>query len=80
MSQNQKLNTRHIPILSDLIAPGNPDLKLSEKQKKAFKSQSANLNMRIDDIEVAIGQDASDPIGRAYAIRAEEEFESMEKS
>jgi len=67
MSKNQ-----YIPILTDLVVAGNPKLKVSEEEKQALTSQSANLNMRIDQIETAIGQDNSGPIGRAFAIRAEE--------
>lgn len=75
MSHNQ-----NIPILTDLISAGNPKLKVSEKDKQSLSLQSANLNMRIDDIETAIGQDTSGPIGRAFAIRAEKELENISPS
>jgi len=74
MSKNQ-----NIPILTDLIAAGNPKLKASERDKQALSPQLANLNMRIDEIETAIGQEKSNPIGRAFAIRAEKKSESMDK-
>jgi len=80
MSQNQNLQNQHIPILSDLITAGNPELKLSEEKKRSLAPQSANLTMRIDEIESAIGQDTSGPVGRAFAIRAEEEFENIGKN
>jgi len=73
MSKNQ-----YIPILTDLVVAGNPKLKVSEEEKQALTSQSANLNMRIDEIETAIGQDNSGPIGRAYAIRAEKKSEDAD--
>lgn len=80
MSQKQSAQNQHIPVLSDLVTLGNPKLKLSEEKKKSFAPQSANLTMRIDEIETAIGQDNSGPVGRAFAIRAEEEFENIGKT
>lgn len=64
---------QNIPILTDLVVAGNPKLKVSESNKQKLMSQSANLNLRIDQIETAIGQDTSGPISRAFAIRAENE-------
>ncbi len=69
----------NIPILTDLVTAGNPKLKLSEEQKKALKPQSANLNLRIDEIETAIGQDTDGPVGRAFAIRAENKMNRPRK-
>lgn len=74
MSKNIQSQNLNIPLLTELVTAGNPKLKLSEEDKKSLSPQSANLNMRIDEIEVAIGQDTNGPIGRAYAIRAEESF------
>lgn len=68
---------QNIPILTDLVTAGNPKLKISEEDKHSLSSQSANLNMRIDEIETAIGQDNTGPIGRAFAIRAEKKSEGM---
>lgn len=75
-SMSQNLN---IPILTNLVTAGNPKLKISEEEKSSLAPQSANLNMRIDEIETAIGQDNTGPIGRAYAIRAEKQFENIDK-
>ena len=63
-------NALNIPIASDLVATGNPSLKKSE-QKFSAPSHIDELNTRIDELENAIGQDNSGPIGRAFAIRAE---------
>ncbi len=66
----------NIPMVTKLVAAGDPRLKaLAATAKK--KSQHSNalhideLNQRINELENAIGQDKSDPIGRAFAIRAE---------
>lgn len=72
MSQNQ-----NVPILTDLVKAGNPKLKMPEQDKESISLRTANLNMRIDEIETAIGQDTAGPVGRAFAIRAEEKFEDV---
>jgi hypothetical protein len=63
----------HIPLATDLVSPGDPVLKAKAKHKNLETSQLDELNLRIDDIETAIGQNESDPVGRSYAIRAEEQ-------
>ncbi len=63
---------QNIPILTDLVVAGNPKLKLSDKDKRSYLHQSENLHLRINQIETAIGQDEPTPVGRAFAIRAEE--------
>ncbi len=63
----QNLN---IPTITDLVIAGNPKLKV-DQFSKSTPSQFDELNLRIDELESAIGQDASGPVGRAYAIRAE---------
>ena len=62
----------NIPLLTRLVAPGNPHLKAAAQQNSQLPSHIEELNMRIDEIETAIGQTNNGPIGRAYAIRAEE--------
>jgi len=59
----------NIPLITDLVAAGNPALKVS--QSKSSSTQTDDLNVLIDDLENAIGQDSKSPIGRAFAIRAE---------
>ena len=59
----------NIPLITDLVAPGDPTLKVSAA--KSPSSHIDDLNGLIDDLESAIGQDSSSPIGRAFAIRAE---------
>ena len=61
----------NIPIASDLVTLGNPQLKVLAQECNSTPSHIDELNSRIDDLESAIGQDASGPIGRAFAIRVE---------
>jgi hypothetical protein len=65
-------NNPNIPTITDLVFAGDPRLRAEARRGKTSPSKVENLNMRIDQIETAIGQDASGPLGRAFAIRAEE--------
>lgn len=64
-------NSHTIPTITNLVAAGNPSKKAEPKKQNARSSQLDDLNQRIDEIENAIGQDNTGPVGRAYAIRAE---------
>lgn len=61
----------NIPTVTDLASAGDPSLK-SDSDTSAFTTSSDELNLRIEELENAIGQDNTGPIGRAYAIRSEE--------
>ena len=61
----------NIPMVTKLVAAGDPKLKAQAKSKNSSFSHIDELNQRIDELETAIGQDNSGPIGRAFAIRAE---------
>ena len=61
----------NIPVASDLVTSGNPRLKELAQNNDSVPSHIEELNSRIDELENAIGQDNSGPIGRAFAIRAE---------
>ena len=61
----------NIPVASDLIVLGDPQLKALAQKNYSVPSHIEELNNRIDELENAIGQDNSGPIGRAFAIRAE---------
>ena len=63
----------NIPMATKLVAAGDPKLKAKalEQRKNSRVSHIDELNQRIDELETAIGQDNSGPIGRAFAIRAE---------
>ncbi len=62
----------NVPIITKLVVAGDPELKRKAKKIYSIPSHIEELNMRIDEIESAIGQDTKGPIGRAFAIRAEE--------
>ncbi len=62
-------NHNNVPTITNLVAAGNPSKKA--KVKRAGSSHLDELNQRIDEIENAIGQDKTGPVGRAFAIRAE---------
>jgi len=66
-----EVNNNTIPTLTNLVASGNPSKKARKQSKNSSSSHLDDLNQRIDEIENAIGQDNSGPVGRAFAIRAE---------
>ncbi len=65
----------YIPLVTDVVVPGNPEMKRLAKEKQASQIATAdaavNFQRRIDDVESAIGQDESKAPSRAHAIRAE---------
>ncbi len=61
-----------IPVVSDLVIPGDPRLKKEAYEKMSSESTYAdNFNQRINELESAIGQDETTSLARAYAIREE---------
>jgi len=64
-------NHLNIPVITDLVFPGDPALKAEAQERYSAPPHLEELNMRIDEIESAIGQDTTGPVGRAFAIRAE---------
>ena len=64
-------NQNNIPTISNLVVAGDPNKKAQAKSRQSGSSHLDELNQRIDEIENAIGQDNSGPVGRAFAIRAE---------
>ncbi|MEH6457210.1 MAG: hypothetical protein V7749_12845 [Cocleimonas sp.] len=67
----KKPNNNNVPTVTNLVAAGNPIKKAQANKKNSGSSHLDELNQRIDEIEEAIGQDNSGPVGRAFAIRAE---------
>ena len=70
----------NIPIITDLVYSGDPRLKARAKDNKAINPHLKELNKRIDQIETAIGQDATGPVGRAFAIRAEKKEAKIKRT
>ncbi len=61
-----------IPVVSDLVIPGDPRLKKEACEKTSAESMYADhFNQRINELESAIGQDEITSLARAYAIREE---------
>ena len=57
-----------IPIADNLVHAGNPEMK----KQNAIRNQAFDkVSAHIDDIEDSIGQNTTNPISRAYAIRSE---------
>lgn len=73
MSNPPSKTSEYIPVVSDLVVPGNPALR--RQSHAAGNSKTRNyvddLNSRIDELESAIGQDTMGSQSRAHAIRAE---------
>lgn len=63
-----------IPVVTDVVIPGDPAMK--EKAQLAAQKDSAvvNLQRRIDEVETAIGQKEEVSHSRAHAIRAEDAY------
>ncbi|MGB1309592.1 MAG: hypothetical protein ACPG47_00195 [Leucothrix sp.] len=73
MSNPPSKTSAHIPVVSDLVVPGNPALRRqgdASGNKRSSRYADA-LNSRIDELESAIGQDTMGTRSRAFAIRAE---------
>ena len=58
-------------MVTDLVAAGDPILKANAQKGQHAQTHIDELNLRIDELENAIGQSDKRPIGRAFAIRAE---------
>ncbi|PID46762.1 MAG: hypothetical protein CSB47_02250 [Proteobacteria bacterium] len=70
MSFPPSKSSGYIPVVSDLVRPGNPQLKKQSGSSDNHSYINA-LNDRIEELESAIGQDAIGSQSRAYAIRQE---------
>ena len=71
MSNPPSKTSAHIPVVSDLVTPGNPALRQQNTALNKANRHADALNTRIDELESAIGQDTMGSQSRAFAIRAE---------
>ena len=73
MSNPPLKTSANIPVVSDLVSPGNPALRQQNHITGNIKNAryADALNLRIDELESAIGQDTMGSQSRAFAIRAE---------
>ena len=70
MIKNKIKNKNRVPLVTDVVVPGDPKLKLIQKDNEPMSAEQ-NLKRRIDDVERAIGQNEIKRLGRAHAIRSE---------
>lgn len=72
---NSSTKNRVIPVVTDVVVPGNPDIIREAKARKAkepvMQHAALNFQRRIDDVEDVIGQTDTLSASRAHAIRAE---------
>ena len=73
MSNPPSKASEYIPVVSDLVVPGNPELRKDSENTSDMHNRNYvdDLNSRIDELESAIGQDTMGSQSRAHAIRAE---------
>jgi len=76
--------TIRIPVVTDLVIPGDPELKRKAKANKASQQSGIEgdqqafelrLKQKIDELKNTIGQDESNNIARAHAIRTEQQHQ-----
>lgn len=73
----QSTQNRMIPVVTDVVVPGDPEIIRQAKAKKTLvglpsvDNAALNFQQRIEDVESAIGQTEVLSPSRAHAIRAE---------
>ena len=84
MSNQSFEKTVRIPIITNLVVPGNPALKIKvnntvegvEGDKQAF---DLRLKAKIEELKNTIGQEEGNNIARAHAIRIEANSDTKKK-
>jgi len=72
ISNKDKTKYDSIPLITDVVVLGNPEMKRLAEQESSDHSHAAiNFQNRIDGVEDAIGQNETKSLTRAHAIRAE---------
>ncbi|MEN9433782.1 MAG: hypothetical protein RLZZ422_1371 [Pseudomonadota bacterium] len=75
MSKHDRFDTTiRIPVVTDLVAPGDPDVIRRARERNPRSAANAyehTLKIRMADIQSATGQDEYGKLGRAHAIRSE---------
>lgn len=73
MTQAAIQKSTYIPLVTDVVVPGDPEkIKLAKENLNNKQGDAAvNFQRRIDEVESAIGQDEVKSPSRAHAIRAE---------
>ncbi|PIE00694.1 MAG: hypothetical protein CSA79_02755 [Thiothrix nivea] len=83
MNKQQDFDTTiRIPVVTDLVSPGDPDIISRAKSGETTENQQnfeKRLKERIAELQTAAGQDEYTGLARAHAIRSEQpEPESAE--
>lgn len=75
MNRQQNLDTTiRIPVITDLISPGDPEIIRRAKTGESIEYQKnfeKRLKERIAELQSAAGQDEYTGLARAHAIRSE---------
>ncbi len=75
MNKQHSLDTTiRIPVITDLISPGDPEIIRRAKSGESIEYQKnfeQRLKKRIAELQSAAGQDEYAGLGRAHAIRSE---------
>lgn len=72
ISNSDKIEYDSIPLITDVVVLGNPEMKrLAEQESNTYNHAAINFQNRIDGVEDAIGQNEEKSPARAHAIRAE---------
>ena len=75
MNRQQNLDTTiRIPVITDLISPGDPEIIRRAKTGESIEYQKnfeKRLKERIAELQSAAGQDEYSGLARAHAIRSE---------
>jgi len=82
-TMNFSSKNRIIPVVTDVVVPGDPDIIRQAKERKAkepvMQHAALNFQRRIDDVEDVIGQTEALSASRAHAIRAEKSSSTLAK-
>lgn len=75
MNRHQDFDTTiRIPVVTDLVRSGDPDIVQRAKSGETLKNQEnfeKRLKQRIAELQTAAGQDEYKGLARAHAIRSE---------
>lgn len=72
IANQEKTKYDSIPLVTDVVVLGNPEMKrLAEQESSDHDHAAINFQNRIDGVEDAIGQNEKKSPARAHAIRAE---------
>ena len=83
MNRQQNFDTTiRIPVITDLVRPGDPDIIRRAKSGESAEYQrnfEKRLQERISELQSAAGQDEYTGLARAHAIRSEHQENASDK-